>query len=62
MRSEKEILKKIEEIRKEYDWMSRCQQEGGMGKRVGCMMKESRDKAMEKLKNQIEILEWILEK
>lgn len=62
MRSEKEILKKLESIQKEYSWLNKCRHESGMGQKLGCMVRESRDKTIAKLKSQIEILEWILEK
>ena len=60
MRSEKEILKKLESLRKEHDWISKCREEGGLGQKVGCIVRESREKTLERLKNQIEILEWTI--
>ena len=60
MKSQTEIMKKIDELKKEYDWMSKCRHEDGIGKRVGCIVRESRNKNLDKLDAKIKILEWIL--
>jgi hypothetical protein len=60
MKSEKEVLKRLQNLRKEYDWVSRCREEKGLGQKVGCVVRESRSKIIERLKNQIETLEWVL--
>ena len=56
MKNEKEILKKFESFKKEYSWINKCKEEGSLGQKVGCMARESREKTIERLKNQIEIL------
>jgi len=60
MKSEKEVAKKLESLTKECDWINKCRQEKGLGHKVGCMFRESQEKIKERLKSQIEILEWIL--
>ena len=60
MKSEKDVSKKLESLKKEYSWITKCREEGGLGQKAGCMARESREKTVERLKSQIEILEWIL--
>ena len=60
MKSKKEVTKKLESLTKEYDWINKCRQENGLGQKVGCMLRESQEKIKERLRGQIEILEWIL--
>ncbi len=62
MKSQTEIIKKINELKKEHDWMSKCRNNEGIGNKVGCIIRESRNKNLDKLDAQIRILEWILEK